>query len=157
MLAQNNMILSDSFSWYGPPFDIYDSPRFEIIVVLQMFVSSFSAITLFAVDIIFVSLDESCTCSVQGFMCNAEWHAREYFWRWDEMQKCPLHDNADSKLMNDSLTSADDNSLWRISESTFWKPEVWDGGSRKLSRGQRSAPPVPCWMHQISSKCNGVR
>jgi hypothetical protein len=38
------------------PFEIYDSPQFEIIIVVQMLASMFSALTLFPVDVIFLSL-----------------------------------------------------------------------------------------------------
>jgi hypothetical protein len=38
------------------PFEINDSPQFELIMVFEMFASGFSALTLFAVDIIFLSL-----------------------------------------------------------------------------------------------------
>jgi hypothetical protein len=38
------------------PFEIYDSPQFEFIMVFEMFASGFSALTLFVVDIIFLSL-----------------------------------------------------------------------------------------------------
>jgi hypothetical protein len=38
------------------PFEIFDSPQFQIIMVLQIFTSGFSASTLFAVDITFLSM-----------------------------------------------------------------------------------------------------
>lgn len=92
------------------PFEIYDSPQFEIIMVLQIFASTFLALTLFAVDVIFLSLMSHAAAQFK-FLCALLNNMAENVSE-DELnrtkRKSLLNDIADSNLIKDPLTSADD-------------------------------------------------
>jgi hypothetical protein len=94
--------------WF--PFSIEESPQFEIIMVLQMIVICFGLLMLTAVDLIFLLLMNHAAAQFK-VLCAMLNDMHENITE-DELnrtkQKFPLHDNADSNLMKDPLTSADD-------------------------------------------------
>jgi hypothetical protein len=92
------------------PFEIYDSPQFEIIMVLQIIASTFSLLTLLAVDVLFLSLMSHAAAQfkvVCAMLSDMHENISE-----DELnrtkRKSPLNDIADSDLIKDPLTSTDD-------------------------------------------------
>jgi hypothetical protein len=90
------------------PFTIEESPQFEIIMVLQMFVICSSILMTTAVDVIFVSLMSHAAAQFKVLcaMLNDMHENISEDELYRRKQKSPLHDIANSNLMKDSLTSA---------------------------------------------------
>jgi hypothetical protein len=101
------------------PFVIEESPRFEIIMVLQMILVFFGILMLIAVDAIFLLL--FCHAAAQFKVLCAMLNDMHENITEEELKrtkiKSPLHDIVDSNLMKDSLTS----------ENIIMAHESWSG------------------------------
>ncbi|XP_023723768.1 uncharacterized protein LOC111873350 isoform X2 [Cryptotermes secundus] len=98
------------------PFEIYDSPQFELIMVSQMFASTFSGLMLFAVDILFLSLMSHAAAQFK-VLCAMLNDMHENVSEVElnrTKQMFPLQDIADFNLMNDPVTSADDITCYEL-------------------------------------------
>ncbi|XP_023721129.1 uncharacterized protein LOC111871936 isoform X2 [Cryptotermes secundus] len=91
------------------PFAIEDSPQFEIIMVLQVFVICFSLLMLTAVDVIFLLLMSHAAAQFKVLcaMLN-DMHENISQVEWNRSKhKSPLQNIANFNLMSDPVTSAD--------------------------------------------------
>jgi hypothetical protein len=94
------------------PFDIQESPRFEIIIALQFIVVSLPIIMIFSVDAIFVSLMSHAAAQFK-LLCAMlnDMHeniAESEFHRTEE-RASPMHVSTDNSSVKETLTSARGN------------------------------------------------
>jgi hypothetical protein len=93
------------------PFEIYDSPQFEIIMVLQTFASVFAVLTLFPVDVMFLSLMAHAAAQFKllcAMLNDMQENISESEFHMTEERASPMHVSTNDSPMREISISADD-------------------------------------------------